>query len=78
MLGESTSTTQSSWWLPTYLAPTSPTPSPPQGRGGKSGENRDTDDRILIKGMRGAEVDLVVAGVVDSMGNLFVQGDSGQ
>ena len=34
--------------------------------------NRDTDDRILIKGMRGAEVDLVVAGVVDSMGNLFV------
>ena len=37
--------------------------------------NRDTDDRILIKGMRGAEVDLVVAGVVDSMGNLFVQGD---
>jgi hypothetical protein len=42
--------------------------------------NRYTDDRILIKGMRGAEVDLsfahtneeVVVGVVDSMGNLFV------
>ena len=42
--------------------------------------NRATDDRILIKGMRGTVVDLsfahtkeeVVVGVVDSLGNLFV------
>ena len=42
--------------------------------------NRATDDRILIKGMRGTVVDLsfahtkeeVVVGAVDSLGNLFV------
>eukprot|EP00090_Calanus_glacialis_P007849 TRINITY_DN16279_c0_g1_i2.p1 TRINITY_DN16279_c0_g1~~TRINITY_DN16279_c0_g1_i2.p1 ORF type:complete len:388 (-),score=164.66 TRINITY_DN16279_c0_g1_i2:87-1250(-) len=63
----------------TYIAYAITTPG--KGCGVVRVVNRDTDDRILIKGMRGAVVDLsfahtkeeVVVGAVDSQGNLFVQ-----
>jgi len=71
----------------TYIAYAITTPG--KGCGVVRVVNRDTDDRILIKGMRGAVVDLsfahtkeeVVIGAVDSLGNLFVhkvmEGSSG-
>jgi len=71
----------------TYIAYAITTPG--KGCGVVRVVNRDTDDRILIKGMRGAVVDLsfahtkdeVVVGAVDSLGNLFVhkvmEGSSG-
>jgi len=62
----------------TYIAYAITTPG--KGCGVVRVVNRVTDDRILIKGMRGAVVDLsfahtkeeVVVGAVDSIGNLFV------
>ena len=63
----------------TYIAYAITTPG--KGCGVVRVVNRVTDDRILIKGMRGAVVDLsfahtkeeVVAGVVDSMGNFVTR-----
>ena len=62
----------------TYIAYAITTPG--KGCGVVRVVNRITDDRLLIKGMRGAVVDLtfahnkeeVVVGAVDSLGNLFV------
>jgi hypothetical protein len=72
------------WHLIAYAITT-----PGKGCGVLRVVNRFTDDRILIKGMKGAVVDLsfahtkeeVVVGAADSLGNLFVhnvmEGSSG-